>query len=86
MNESFYPALYNGKTLAIFISSGKMPEPKDQSQMYTKGFEMDLRTLLIVLMLIPSFFVFVLHSRTILAISNSYVSNKNMEYVTGAFM
>ena len=56
--------------------------------MYTKGFEMDLMTLLIMFMLIPSYPVdFVgLHSHTILAISNSSVSNKNMESVTGAFM
>ena len=61
---------------------------KDQLQMDTKGFEMDLMTLLIMFMLIPSYPVdFVgLHSRTILAISNSSVSNKNMESVTGAFM
>ena len=55
MNKLFSPALYNGITLAIFISSGKMPELKDKLQMYTKGFEMDLMTLLIMFMLIPSY-------------------------------
>ena len=56
--------------------------------MDTEGFEMDLMTLLIMFMLIPSYPVdfFGLHSRTILAISNLSVSNKNMESVTGAFM
>ena len=56
--------------------------------MYTKGFEMDLMTLLIMFMLISSYPVdlFGLHSRTILVISNSSVSNKNMESVTGAVM
>ena len=55
--------------------------------MYTKGFEMDLMTLLIMFMLIPSYPVdfFGLHSHTILAISNSFVSNKNMKSVTDAF-
>ena len=88
MNKSFSPALYNGITLAIFISSGKMPELKDKLQMHTKGFEMDLMTLYITFMLIPSYPVdFVgLHSHAILAISNSSVSNKNMASVTGAFM
>ena len=75
MNKSFSPPLYNGITLAIFVSSGKMPELKDKLQMYTKSFEMDLMTLYIMFMLIPLYPVdfFGLHSCTILAISNSSV-------------
>ena len=48
-----------------------MPELEVKLQMYTKGFEMDLMTLLIMFMLIPSYPLdfFGLHSRKILAIS-----------------
>ena len=54
------------------LSSGKMPELKDKLQLYTKGFEMNLMTLLIMLILIPSYPVDFsgLHSCAILAISN----------------
>ena len=86
--QIFLYALCTGITVAIFVSSGKTHELKYKLQMYTKGFEIDLMVLLIMFMLIPSYqvYCFCSHSCTIMVVSYSSVSNKNMELVTCAFM
>ena len=68
MNKSFSPALYIGITLAL----GKMPELKDKLQMNTKGFEMDLMTLVIMFILMPSYPVDFFYAPCLRCVTDDY--------------